>query len=105
MSEPKWVCKGCGKTIPVHQLTRAGIGVHHYNHDKDVLGDGLLNCGLVAEVFPMSDAQKIERIKEIVTKWALTDALDGTEAFLAIMELLEFNPYENKAAIAAAAGD
>lgn len=45
----EWVCEGCGKALQLHELTRVGIGVHHYDHDKDVNGDGLLNCGLVKE--------------------------------------------------------
>ena len=45
----KWVCDGCGKTLHPSHLTRVGIGVHHYDRDKDRFGDGLLNCGLVRE--------------------------------------------------------
>lgn len=46
----KWVCSGCGKTLHPSELTRVGIGVHHYDYDKDHNRDGLLNCGLVKEV-------------------------------------------------------
>ena len=45
----KWICEGCGRTLPPSDLTRVGIGVHHYDRDKDRNGDGLLNCGLVKE--------------------------------------------------------
>jgi hypothetical protein len=96
--QSKWFCKGCGKTLHPYRLTRVGIGVHHYDLDKDSSRDGLLNCGPVVEVLPMSEVEKIERVKEIVTKWALSDtdaahALEDTEAFMAIIEALEFDPY------------
>jgi hypothetical protein len=46
----KWVCDSCGKTLHPSDLTRVGIGVHHYDYNKDISRDGLLNCGLVKEV-------------------------------------------------------
>ena len=47
--EGKWVCEGCGKTLHPSELTRVGIGVHHYDRDKDTDGNGMLNCGLVKQ--------------------------------------------------------
>ena len=47
----------------------------------------------------MSDQEKIERVKEIVSKWALDDnsnALTSTVAFIEIMEVLDFDPYESQ---------
>lgn len=44
----------------------------------------------------MNDAEKIEKIKEIVGKWALDDSstnLDILDVLIQIMETLEFNPY------------
>lgn len=43
----EWFCEGCQRRLSPHELTRVGIGVHHYDRDKDTNKDGLLNCGLV----------------------------------------------------------
>lgn len=45
----EWRCEGCEQTLHPSSLTRVGIGVHHYNPDRDERGDGLLNCGLVRQ--------------------------------------------------------
>lgn len=47
MEREEWICEGCGKKLSPHELTRVGIGIHHYDPEKDKHGDGLLNCGLV----------------------------------------------------------
>lgn len=44
----------------------------------------------------MSDQEKITKVKEIVTEWALDDSSSATETLIAIMETLEFDPYEEK---------
>lgn len=41
----------------------------------------------------MNDQEKLEKVKEIVTEWALDDDANGTDALVGIMEALEFNPY------------
>lgn len=39
---------------------------------------------------------QIELIKKIVRDWALSDECSGVEALVAIMEILNFNPYEEE---------
>lgn len=42
----------------------------------------------------MTDSEKIERIKEILRKWALDDnECSGVEPCTQIMDLLDFDPY------------
>lgn len=45
----EWICEGCGRSLHPSSLTRVGIGVHHYDSDKDRNRDGLLNCGPVKQ--------------------------------------------------------
>jgi phage N-6-adenine-methyltransferase len=55
--QSEWLCEGCGRSLHASDLTRVGIGVHHYNRDKaGPFGSGLLNCGLVRRIQTASEA-------------------------------------------------
>ena len=41
----------------------------------------------------MTDQEKIERIKEILSEWALSNDCSGVAPCAEIMELLDFDPY------------
>lgn len=48
-SQKEWRCESCERVLDPSLLTRVGIGIHHYDPDKDHNHDGLLNCGLVTQ--------------------------------------------------------
>lgn len=44
----------------------------------------------------MTDQEKIESIKEILCRWALSNNCSGVDACAEIMEVLDFDPYPNE---------
>lgn len=44
----------------------------------------------------MSAEIQVELIKKITRDWALSDDCSGVDAMVAIMEILNFNPYEEQ---------
>ena len=44
----------------------------------------------------MSAEIQVELIKKIVRDWALSDECSGVDAMVAIMDILNFNPYEEQ---------
>lgn len=44
----------------------------------------------------MSAAIQIELIKKVVKDWALSDNCGGVDALIAIMEIMDFDPYEER---------
>ena len=44
----------------------------------------------------MSAEVQVELIKKIARDWALSDECSGVDAMVAIMDILNFNPYEEQ---------
>lgn len=44
----------------------------------------------------MSATVQVELIKKIVRDWALADDCSGVEAMIAIMEVLDYDPYKEQ---------
>lgn len=44
----------------------------------------------------MSAEVQVELIKKIVRDWALSNDCGGVDALIAIMEILDYNPYEEQ---------